>query len=298
MKQYSTCEEVRDEFSALLDGELATDEQEGVEEHLSSCSDCLRELDGMKRVTDLYAELPVVPAPESLDISIEPEPDETVIDLRPTPSNVHPISFRPILSAVAMLTLLAGVSYVISQGMPATNQMEMAAEIPEAREMVLDEAEDLSLSSADAESVPMKSLAVSGAAEESLRMISSNPPAAAKRERADLDRPEVAAASPAPKMKVSEMQKEAPIDTFSDAFAGNVTAVEPDTLGFVVQSDGAWHEQGFTDQALTDLTVGDAAFVKATTQRPEVAAILVRTTVVVFQIEGTWYRVDRSPKTN
>ena len=65
------CEKVRDEFSALLDGELSYDERETVESHLSSCSDCLRELDGLKRVDIAYRALPKITAPENFESSLK-----------------------------------------------------------------------------------------------------------------------------------------------------------------------------------------------------------------------------------
>lgn len=61
------CTQARDEFAALLDGELVAESRAAVEAHLSQCSDCLRELDGLKRVDVLYRELPRVTAPVGFD---------------------------------------------------------------------------------------------------------------------------------------------------------------------------------------------------------------------------------------
>jgi anti-sigma factor RsiW len=52
------CTHAKDEFSALLDGELTQDERASVEAHLSQCAECLRELDKIKSVDTLYRELP------------------------------------------------------------------------------------------------------------------------------------------------------------------------------------------------------------------------------------------------
>ena len=57
------CEEARNEFSALLDGELTPDARDAVEAHLALCADCLREVDGLKRVDTLYRGLPAQTAP-------------------------------------------------------------------------------------------------------------------------------------------------------------------------------------------------------------------------------------------
>ena len=67
MITYTHCEEVRDEFSALLDGELSSEELEAVEAHLSQCADCLRVLDGMKQVDNLFTGMENVRAPEDFE---------------------------------------------------------------------------------------------------------------------------------------------------------------------------------------------------------------------------------------
>lgn len=64
------CATVREEFSALLDDELAPGPRAEVESHLSGCSDCLRALDGMKRVNDLYTALPRIGAPDELEARV------------------------------------------------------------------------------------------------------------------------------------------------------------------------------------------------------------------------------------
>ena len=71
MKAYSNCEDVREDFSALLDGELSPQEQDAVESHLSDCSQCLRELDGLKQIDTLYGELPRVDAPQGFEDNVQ-----------------------------------------------------------------------------------------------------------------------------------------------------------------------------------------------------------------------------------
>ena len=57
------CAEVREEFSALIDGELAPDARAAVEAHIAQCLDCLRELDAIKRIDGLYRRLTPQSAP-------------------------------------------------------------------------------------------------------------------------------------------------------------------------------------------------------------------------------------------
>lgn len=66
----AACAAARDEFSALLDDELAPGVRTELETHLAGCSDCLRALDGMKKASDLYAALPRVPAPDTLEARV------------------------------------------------------------------------------------------------------------------------------------------------------------------------------------------------------------------------------------
>ena len=61
------CGEVREEFSALIDGELAPEQRAGVEAHLAHCSDCLRELDRIKRIDVLYRALTPQVAPSGFE---------------------------------------------------------------------------------------------------------------------------------------------------------------------------------------------------------------------------------------
>ena len=72
------CEQIRNEFSALLDDELDTEDRELVEEHLSECAECLRELHGFKQVTDAYRYHHPVKAPDDFEARLReamaPEP--------------------------------------------------------------------------------------------------------------------------------------------------------------------------------------------------------------------------------
>lgn len=110
MKIYGDCEEVREDFSALLDGELSADERDAMETHLSECAACLRELDGYKQVNNLYETLPAVSAPSDFEAGVK-----TAV----APKNV---TFRrkgwgrrrlaPMLAAAAMVLVTATLATV------------------------------------------------------------------------------------------------------------------------------------------------------------------------------------------
>ncbi len=60
-------DEIRERFSPLLDGELSPEERAEVEAALSDDAELLRELDALKRVDQLYANLPPEKAPEGFE---------------------------------------------------------------------------------------------------------------------------------------------------------------------------------------------------------------------------------------
>jgi anti-sigma factor RsiW len=115
MKEYASCEQAREEFSALLDGELEPEDQDGVEQHLYGCADCLRELDGLKKVTDEYGDMPEVAAPDDLEEAILHEIEPPLMSMMTAPRSTQPVSFKPVIVAVLTLSMLAILSYLITQ---------------------------------------------------------------------------------------------------------------------------------------------------------------------------------------
>ena len=129
MKDYASCEQAREEFSALLDGELDIEEQDGIERHLSECADCLRELDGMKKVTDEYEGLPEVAAPDDLEEAILQEIEEPLTNLMNIPRSTQPVSFKPVIVAFVVLAMMATLSYLITKaGTPADEDTPVSIE--------------------------------------------------------------------------------------------------------------------------------------------------------------------------
>ncbi|MBI4559799.1 MAG: zf-HC2 domain-containing protein [Candidatus Hydrogenedentes bacterium] len=104
------CEKAREEFSALLDGELTPDVREAVEAHLSQCSDCLRELGGFKRVDTLYRELGPERAPEDFEQRVHEALRPRL--LRFGPRRHEALRIWPALAAAAVFVVItAGLAY-------------------------------------------------------------------------------------------------------------------------------------------------------------------------------------------
>ncbi len=116
MKEFTTCIEAREEFSALLDGELEIENQDGLEQHLAECSECLRELDSLKKVSDAYETLPNLEAPDDLFEEIQHDMEQSHIDLSDSLRTAGPVSFKPVIVAAMVLIATAILSFLISQG--------------------------------------------------------------------------------------------------------------------------------------------------------------------------------------
>lgn len=126
------CETIREEFSALLDGELDAETREAVESHLHECSDCLRELGRYKKVTGMYGRLERVPAPPGFE--------ERVADaIRPkiTPLPVRRkffVRWEMALAAAAVLLIIAGTFVMLpTVHAPGTLQISKSKEAPPAQ---------------------------------------------------------------------------------------------------------------------------------------------------------------------
>jgi anti-sigma factor RsiW len=101
-----TCEDIQEEFSALLDDALDIETRDTIEAHLCDCSDCLRELHSLKRASDLYRAQPRVRAPEDFQ-------EQVMRALEPRTRRagfLHRLSRPgPLLALAATLLLVSGL---------------------------------------------------------------------------------------------------------------------------------------------------------------------------------------------
>jgi anti-sigma factor RsiW len=122
------CDHIRNEFSALLDNELNPEDRELVEEHLSDCSECLRELHGYKVVSDAYRYHHPVKAPEDFEARFHAA-------IAPIGRKRGFVWQRWGLAAAAGFTLVAGVAFWQSQStlkQSASSELALSAPAPEA----------------------------------------------------------------------------------------------------------------------------------------------------------------------
>ena len=107
------CTEARDEFSALLDGELAPDRQAAVEAHLAECTSCLRELDKLQRVDALYSQLHPRQTPADFEDRVSQALREKTVRL--AGRGLARKRFWPVLAAAATLVAVSGIVWLTLQ---------------------------------------------------------------------------------------------------------------------------------------------------------------------------------------
>lgn len=122
-----TCEDIREDFSALLDEALDAETRDTVEAHLCTCSDCLRELHTLKRTSDLYRAQPRVHAPEGFEAQV-------MSALQPAFSRqafFHRLNSHAVKWALAAsILVVAGISFVVwQQQSQYTESAEMEAPV-------------------------------------------------------------------------------------------------------------------------------------------------------------------------
>lgn len=111
-KRYHHCAEAQEDFSAFLDGELDPDLREALEDHLADCSDCLRQLDGFRRVDLLYGALPPVAAPSGLEASLAEQLSGKRFRLRKAAGRPG-LWLGPAFAAVAVALVIVSVTATV-----------------------------------------------------------------------------------------------------------------------------------------------------------------------------------------
>ncbi len=113
-------DELRQEFSPLLDGELPADERVAIEAELALDSDLLRELDSFKRVDELYRRTPPVTAPAGFEDAVRRRLRPKVLQFRGKPFAGR--RWIAVLAAAAVVIVVGGVALL----QWPSSRMEMA----------------------------------------------------------------------------------------------------------------------------------------------------------------------------
>lgn len=120
-----TNEDVREQFSPLLDDELSPEERLDVEAVLSQDAALLRELDGLKRTDILYRQLPRQAAPDDLEQRVRAAVAPKLFRFPGRPRR----RLWPLLSTAAGLAIISGLAfYQLSQTRMASPAMSAVQE--------------------------------------------------------------------------------------------------------------------------------------------------------------------------
>lgn len=105
------CEEIREELSAALDGELPEEVRRAVEAHLAGCPACRKERDLLGGVDRLYRALPREDAPEGFEDTLGRRLAPPAPVRFPRPRR-RPVALWPTLAAAALVVVAGGYAYL------------------------------------------------------------------------------------------------------------------------------------------------------------------------------------------
>lgn len=139
------CDEVRNQLSLYIDGEIEEEEKELIEEHLENCPECKKELEEYKKLIQMLNELPNEEPPEGYckrlhkKLKEEAESNITNITEMPIQTTKRKFGWKKYSSIAAALVLVMLVYGINNRGMyKSTNDMSYSttesapAEISEA----------------------------------------------------------------------------------------------------------------------------------------------------------------------
>lgn len=312
------CEHIRNEFSALLDNELNPEDRELVEEHLSDCSDCLRELHGYKLVSDRYRYHHPVKAPDDFEARFHAA-------IAPIgKARTWPRPGWTALAAAAGLALVTGL--VVWRAQSPLDQMQVASEMaappespmsagrmeseavvetmalesaPVAADMARPQTEEDTAAGATlfrAEGAPENFGAGGAAAPAEKRDIN----AAALSAPAEAPVPD-AGTAPAPEaMALSAPATAPPVNLESEGAARMMKSPAAEAPAPILWrerafnlAEGVLSESTWTGEATTDITIPSEAWNELLDTYPDLVTLCDREEPVVVKLDDIWYRIAR-----
>lgn len=331
MRVYTGCTDVREDFSALLDDELAVDEREAIEAHLSECSDCLRALDGMKRVDVLFRAAPAVEAPPDLESRLR---DVTKPRLLRFPKGFASLNRgASMMAAAAALILVAGVSFLTMRGSGApesemghvaqgsqpepapvmqsggrdtdtatvsdTMPVEQAPAVPEpltAEEVGREPAEaarEMQRRAGGMELTDVAALRNEAASDRDRQAPAAAPPPAAEAAPAPMDETVryEEILSAEPRARAADESTEAKAAGEGAAANAAQKAASADAPRTLERRDGVWYEAAYAGEPVTDIRPNDERFGAMIAKDAALRRYLQLSDPVVFRYEDTWYKL-------
>ena len=115
------CSVVRGRLSSLIDGDLEPPEARRVSEHLTRCTDCERELSGLRLVSESLGQMPRVAAPVSIAsevkdrLEVESRGPGLALLFRPA-WRARPLMLPSLVPAALLLAASVAIALVLDQG--------------------------------------------------------------------------------------------------------------------------------------------------------------------------------------
>ena len=271
---------IRDEFSPLLDDELALEDRELVEEELADHADLLRELEGIKKVDALYRAMPRPETPDNLEDTLQKAVRPNV--LRLSPSKRRRIGLWAGLAAAAAFVVVVGGAWLMPDETAGISIMQMA-QAPEATESAI-----------VAESVQPATEAIAEAdfdKVEALRVRAAAP----TRELADtLDEGTSAGRRGVGVMEETEgVSAKLKKEVAADAVAGDVKTIGERTFEL---REGVWCQHEYDGQETETLNRDSDELQQLIKDDKTLAEALDLGAGVIFQTDDTWYQVAPKPE--
>jgi hypothetical protein len=119
------CTKAQAQFSALLDGEVTPIQRAAVEAHLSQCTECLRMLEGYRRVSALYGALAKVPAPAEFEERLRARVASKMAWIR----QLRRRPLVPLLTAAAVLALSVAGWLQLDVGTQRADRLLMSSQV-------------------------------------------------------------------------------------------------------------------------------------------------------------------------
>ncbi|GMW01810.1 MAG: hypothetical protein AMXMBFR84_29470 [Candidatus Hydrogenedentota bacterium] len=316
-------DELREQFSPLLDDELDVEEREALEAALAQDSALLRDLDGYKRVDALYRALPREGAPADFELRVKQALRPTVISM--ARRRIAQMSTRAWIGAAAGLLVASAISvYVIpgrlmQQEMAASHKLAMpdfAAETAPAGSAEAAQSSPAATFAEDSldrlggvENAPAP-VPPADSAEEDTSAIPLGETRAARQKAeageipmARQPEPEVPSEEPArDAFYAGAVVKPAPTPASAAPNAGQSEDKESGAAGFEVRavarrtfrmSHGVWIQDGYSQETPEMIDPGSARFTGIVKLHPELGQIVHLGGPVTFELDGQWYTLAK-----
>lgn len=286
------CASVREDFSALLDGELSGEDREIVDNHLSQCSECLRALDGFQRVDGLYGALTAVDAPGHLEDAVREA-------LRPKTRRRAWFKRPPkiLLEAAAVLIIVALLASVVRTNMSEVDAPMQMAQLESGAGAVAESVEEERSDAAaefDLAEAPEAAIAADRAMADETSTLGvqrgETPPSGSRAESLPASPLEEAAeAAPARRNRGrNSIGAEGELMPLRQAAVAARSAARV----FQERGDGIHYEAGYENQELKSIARGTAALDDLLDAHPSAREDIERHERIVIRLGETWYSIQ------